>query len=96
MKGLQGLGLSNGVKVVTTDNGGHSVDTLASLCVDKLFFIEPGASPEVLAQAEAYKENLRDIIRVYLLQAKKSERTTIAARLYKAGFEEAANFIGVL
>lgn len=92
---INGRAMEGALNVVVSQ-GGHSVDTLTDMCLDKLMYVSPTAPEEVRLQAQAFKNRMREIIRGYLLQARKSERTAVIAELRKKGHTVAAEIIGAL
>lgn len=84
------------LNVVVTSNGGHSADTLADLCVEKLMYVSKDAPEPIRLQAQAYKDTIRKVVLGYIVQAKASERTTTVMKLKQHGMENAAQIIGAL
>ena len=88
-----GKGDLGSVKVFTSNNGGHSPETMADMAMNKIMVINEKAPPPIKDQAVAYRNNIRDIIVYYLKQMAKSERTTIWALLKKQGHADMADII---
>jgi len=77
-------------KVHTADNGGHSPDTVAELCVDKLMGVSASAPPVIRQQAEAYKSQMLQIIAHYIKVAVREDRATMCVKIQEAGFPDLA------
>jgi hypothetical protein len=73
----------DGVKIHTANNGGHSLDAIADMCVDKLMSVSENAPDVIRAQAEAFKQKscipcdnilrwrLRKIVQLCALKSKR-------------------------
>ena len=81
------------VKVETTNNKGLSPEYWTQRIVEKLVSISDGADPMIKAQAEAFKENIEQVILLYMKQAIASDRATVAGLLEKQGHKDTANII---
>lgn len=75
------------------NNRGFNPEELADFAVDKIISIADTAAPEIKAQAEAFKNHMRSVIRFYLTAAVQSDRTTISNRLKEMGHHEVASVI---
>lgn len=84
------------VKVMTTHYRGHSPEEIAQLALDKIIYIGQNSHPMVIAQAEAFKDQIHGILVKYLTMAQQEERTTICAKLTQNGFEEIAKLVNTL
>lgn len=76
------------VMVHTTMNRGFTPEEIAERAVNKLIFVSETAPEPVRLQAQAYREEIRKVIHHYLLEAVRSDRTTISNRLIQAGHPE--------
>ena len=81
------------VEIFTSNDGGHSPETIADMAMNKIMVINEKAPPPIRDQAVSYRNNIRDVILYYLNQMAKSERTTIWALLRKQGHEDMAEII---
>jgi len=81
------------VKVQTTNNKGLSPEYWTERIMERLISISENATPEVRAQAEAFKDNMTQVVLLYLKQAIASDRATVAGLLEKQGHKEMANII---
>lgn len=83
-----GVLLGGGVVVMTTSNRGWTPEEIAERALDKIIYVGGNSHPAIRDQAEAFRENIRQVLVFYLNEAVKSDRTTIAARLREAGHPE--------
>ena len=81
------------VGVVTSSNGGHSPETVAEMCVDKLISISDQAHPVLQQQAHAFREQLLKIVTHYVKMGAQQDRATVCAKLREAGFSDLADQI---
>ena len=88
-----GQGSLGSVKVFTSEDGGHSPETMADMAMNKIMVINEKAPPPIREQAMVYRNNIRNVILYYLQQMAQSERTTIWALLRKQGHEDMAEII---
>jgi hypothetical protein len=73
---------------MTTNNRGFTPEEVAERALDKIIYVGGNCHPAIRDQAEAFRENIRQILVFYMNEAIKSDRTTIAARLREAGHPE--------
>jgi hypothetical protein len=81
------------VDVVTTTNGGLSVDHWADRATEKIISVGDKNHPEIVEQAKFYRDNIRYVIKVYMEEAIKSSRTDIIAELERNGYEDVASIL---
>jgi len=81
------------VGVMTSDNGGHSPEQVAELCVDKIISISDQAHPALQQQARAFREQLLKIVAHYIKMGAQQDRATVCAKLREAGFSDLADQI---
>ena len=79
-----------GVKIVTTQNTGLSVEHWAERALDKIIWVGDGKASPIKDQAIAYKDDLRRVLVEYIGLAVKSDRTTLYNLLLKQGETEMA------
>jgi hypothetical protein len=58
----------DGVKVRAANNGGHSVEAIAEMCADKLMTVSETAPDVIRAQAEAFKAEMLNTVRLNILR----------------------------
>jgi hypothetical protein len=83
-----GVLLGGSVVVMTTNNRGFTPEEVAERALDKIIYVGGNCHPAIRDQAEAFRENIRQILVFYMNEAIHSDRTTIAARLREAGHPE--------
>lgn len=81
------------VKTMTTQNRGLNADEIVELLMPRLLYIADSAPPAIREQAEAFKSNMARLIRHYVVQAQKSQNTTICGILEQAGEQRAAEIV---
>lgn len=75
------------VNVMTSDNGGHSPEQIAELCVDRLIRVSDSAPPEIAAQARAFREQMLAVVLHYVRMAAAEDRSTVVTKLEQGGYE---------
>jgi hypothetical protein len=81
------------VNVATSDNGGHSAETVAHLCVDRLIKVSDSAPPEIAAQARAFRQQMLEVVLQYVNLAVSEDRSTVANKLEHVGLSDIAQKI---
>ena len=61
--------------------------------MERLISISDNADPMVKAQAQAFKDNMAQVVLLYLKQAIMSDRATVAGLLEKQGHKDMADII---
>jgi len=81
------------VFVQTTSNRGFTPEEVAERCLERIVSVAEDATPEVRAQAQAFKDNIRKLLVHYMKEAIKSDRTTVYNALCDAGQKDLAELI---
>ena len=81
--------------VQTTSFGGMTPEQVAELALAKIIYVGQDANPLLKEQALAYKDNIRQVLVYYMKQAIKSNDTTIADKLHKAGHSELTKLLEI-
>ena len=81
--------------VMTTSYQGMTVEQIAELALAKIIYVGQDANPLLKEQALAYKDNIRQVLVYYMKQAIKSNHTTIADKLHKAGHSELTKLLEI-
>ena len=81
------------VDVHTTSGRGFSSEELSERCVDRIVHVSENAIPAVRDQVHAFKKTIKSVIREYMDQASRSDRTTVWNALQDAGHPELAELI---
>lgn len=93
MLDLQAGAQINNVGVTTSDNGGLSTEQIMEMALEKIIYLSKDAPPAIREQAEAFKQNLRQVLFYHLSLARKEERATICHVLRQNEHTELANLI---
>ena len=78
-------------EVTTSDDGGHSPEAIAKMCVDRLIAVGDNAHPAIREQAHAYRNAMLKTVEQYIKMAMQENRATMCAQIRKAGFPELAD-----
>jgi len=81
------------IAVKTTNNKGLSPEYWTERIIDRLISISDNADPMVKAQAKAFKDNMTQVVLLYMKQAIASDRATVAGLLQKQGHKDMADII---
>mgnify|MGYP003136196009 FL=1 len=81
--------------VHTTSYGGMTPEQVAELALAKIIHVGENANPLLKEQALAYKDSIRQVLVHYMKQAIKSNHTTIANKLHKAGHSELTKLLEI-
>ena len=76
------------IQVVTTENRGFTPEELAQRAADKIISIGDQSHPVIREQAQAFKQHIEAVIKVYLREAVTQDRVTLANRLREAGYPD--------
>lgn len=80
--------LLGSVKVYTTTNRGFTPEEIAERALDKIIYVGSQSHPAIREQAEAFREQIRQVLVMYLKEAVDSHNVTISNRLTQAGHPE--------
>lgn len=84
----KGVLLGGSVMVHSTIGRGFTPEEVAERALDKIIYVGSDSHPAIRDQAEAFKQNIRQVLVLYMKEAIKSDRTTLANRLREAGHPE--------
>ena len=79
--------------VFTSIDRGHSAEDMAEMALNKIVSISSTAPPAIRDQALAYRNDLKEVLILYMKRMAQSERTTIWALMKKQGHEDMAEII---
>jgi len=79
------------IKVLTTDNRGHSIEEVAQMAADRILYVADEAPAPIRDQAQAFKDTLKQTLIYYMRQAIKQDRATICAKLRQSGYSNLAD-----
>lgn len=74
--------------VHTTNNRGFTPEEIAERALDKIISVGSQSHPAIRDQAEAFRNQIREVLVFYMKEAVKSDRTTMAVKLRDAGHPE--------
>jgi hypothetical protein len=83
-----GILLGGSVMVHTTNNRGFTPEEIAERALDKIISVGSQSHPAIRDQAEAFRNQIREVLIFYMKETVKSDRTTVAAKLREAGHPE--------
>ncbi len=81
------------VNVMTSDEGGLTSEQITELALDKIVRVADTAPPAIRDQAQAFKENIREVVFHYIELSRREERATMAQRLSKSGNQQLADLV---
>lgn len=87
------IGIVGSVSVQTTEDGGLSVDHWADRATNTIVSVGRNSHPLVAEQAEAFKGDVRNVVRYYMAQAVESSKSSLIAELVFAGETELAEIL---
>ena len=95
MMSASGTPVLGNVTVMTSDNGGHSVEEISELLLRRIISVADTAPPAIRAQALQFQDSLRIVINHYMAEAVRSDRATLAGKLRREA-PEIADLIATL
>jgi hypothetical protein len=81
------------VEVRTTQNRGFTPEELAQVCVQKIVSVSDTAPPAIRDQAQAFADNIEEVVAFYMKRAIESDRTSVYNALNEAGEPDLAELI---
>jgi|TARA_S200002703_G_scaffold110024_2_gene95709 hypothetical protein len=81
------------IKIVSSDNGGLSNDQISEMAVDKIVAVSETAPEPIRQQAQAFSDNVRNVVHYHIELARREERATICHKLREAGHPDLADTI---
>ena len=93
MFSLEGSVTTGTIGVVATSGRGMNSEEITDLAVGKLLHIADTTPMPIREQAIAFKDRMRMVVRYYVEQAQRSERTTMINVLEQAGQHDAADLV---
>ena len=79
--------------VKTTNHRGHTVEEVAEMATNKIVSISDEAPAPIRAQAHAFKEVCKNVIKYYMQEAINNHICTICNQLEKQGQKDLAEII---
>ena len=93
MSSVSGGLITGFATVVSSDNGGLSNDQISDMATNKIVAVSETAPEPIRQQAQAFSDNVRNVVHYHIELARKEERATIAHKLREAGHPDLANTI---
>lgn len=87
--------ISNDVQIMATSGRGFTPEEVAERALNKIMYVGDEAHPLIKAQAEAYKDHIRQVLIFYMKEAVRSDRTTLANILTNAGHPELVKLLEI-
>jgi len=81
------------VSIVSSDNGGLSNDQISEMATNKIVAVSETAPEPIRQQAQAFSDNVRNVVHYHIELARREERATIAHKLREAGHPDLADTI---
>ena len=76
------------VMVMTTEGRGFTPEEIADRALDKIMYVGSQTHPAIRDQAEAFRENIREVIVFYMHEAIRSHNVTLVSKFKQAGHPE--------
>ena len=76
------------VMVMTTEGRGFPPEEIADRALDKSMYVGSQTHPAIRDQAEAFRENIREVIVFYMHEAIRSHNVTLVSKFKQAGHPE--------
>jgi hypothetical protein len=76
------------VMVMTTEGRGFTPEEIAERALDKIIFVGAQSHPAIRDQAEAFKDNIRQVLVQYMHEAVRSHNVTLVNKFKQAGHPE--------
>jgi hypothetical protein len=81
-------GAVGSVMVMSTQGRGFTPEEIAERALDKIIHVGSQTHPAIREQAEAFRENIRQVLVYYLHEAVRSHNVTLVNKFQKAGHPE--------
>lgn len=76
------------VMVMTTEGRGSTPEEIAERALDKIIYVGSHTHPAIRDQAEAFKDNIRQVLVHYMHEAVRSHNVTLVNKFKQAGHPE--------
>ncbi len=73
---------------MATEGRGFTPEEIAERAIDKIIYIGSQTHPAIRDQAEAFRENIKQVLIYYLHEAVRSHNVTLVNKFQKAGHPE--------
>jgi len=85
--------LGGGFRVEATQHRGATPEELAERALERIISVGGTTHPAIRDQAEAFKENIRQVLVFYMKEAVRADHVTLAHKLREAGYPELVKII---
>ena len=76
------------VMVMATEGRGFTPEEIAERALDKIIYVGSQTHPAIRDQAEAFKDNIRQVLVHYMHEAVRSHNVTLVNKFTQAGHPE--------
>ena len=76
------------VMVMATEGRGFTPEEIADRALDKIIYVGSQTHPAIREQAEAFKDNIRQVLIHYMHEAVRSHNVTLVNKFKQAGHPE--------
>lgn len=76
------------VMVMATEGRGFTPEEIAERALDKIIYVGSHTHPAIREQAEAFKDNIRQVLIHYMHEAVRSHNVTLVNKFNKMGHPE--------
>lgn len=76
------------VMVMATEGRGFTPEETAERALDKIIYVGSHTHPAIRDQAEAFKDNIRQVLVHYMHEAVRSHNVTLVNKFTQAGYPE--------
>ena len=74
--------------VMATEGRGFTPEEVAERALDKIIYVGSQTHPAIREQAEAFKDNIRQVLVHYMHEAVRSHNVTLVNKFRQAGYPE--------
>jgi len=85
---FNGLSDVGDVMVMATEGRGFTPEEIAERALDKIIYVGSHTHPAIRDQAEAFKDNIRQVLVQYMHEAVRSHNVTLVNKFKQAGHPE--------
>lgn len=83
------------IKASSVSGRGFTPEELAEGALNKIIYVGQNSDPAIRAQAEAYRDQIREVLVHYMRQAVRSNHTTLANKFRTAGHPDLIKLLEV-
>lgn len=83
------------VTVMTTEGRGSTPEEIAERALDKIIYVGSHTHPAIRDQAEAFKDNIRQVLIYYMHEAVRAHNVTLVNKFNQMGYPEMTPILDV-